>query len=336
MKTYHLLRFSSWMTKWIPTPLGYWLCQLLGGILFYLKPSLRRTAVSNLRHIVPEASALRRRSMARRVIRNNFKNYYDLVRLPHLDKQGLENQIEHIYGLEYLEQSVQRGKGTILMSVHMGNFNIVPQLFMTRGFKGAVVAEDIEPEPLYDMVNELRSRFGLKFIKAGSSQARVIYRHIRDNGILGLAADRDVSDGGMPVKFFDAVTELPSGPVVLASRMGATLLPSCTLRLKNNKSVVFVYPPIELMNTGNREADTEVNMRKGAQAIEHMILKAPDQWLALLQKIWDKEPGTQEREEAQSQPSSPTHQPEPTPNPLRETQALELAPSEERSPSSVS
>src|SRR4051794_4345501 len=236
MKTYHLLRFASWITKWIPVPIAYWLCQLMGGILFYVKPSLRHMAVSNLHHVLPNASMLKRRSMTRRLIRNNFKNYYDLVRMPHLDKQGLENLIAQVNGLEYLEEAVKRGKGGIVLSAHMGNFNLVPQLLLTRGVSGTVVAEDIKPEPLYDMVNELRSRFGLKFIKAGSSQALTIFHHLRNNGILGLAGDRDVSDGGVPVKFFDAMAELPSGPVVLAYRLGIPVIPACTLRLKNNKS----------------------------------------------------------------------------------------------------
>lgn len=336
MKTYHLLRFASWLTKWIPSPFAYWLCQLLGGILFYVKPSIRRMAVRNLRHVLPDASPLRRRSMARRIIRNNFKNYYDLVRLPHLDKQDLEDMVLHIYGFEYLEEAARRGKGAIVMSVHMGNFNLVPQLLMTRGFKGAVVAEDIKPEPLYSMVNELRSRFGLNFIRAGSSEVRTIYRHLRENGVLCLAADRDVSDGGMPVKFFDTVADLPSGPIVLASRLGATLLPAMTLRLKNNKSVVYIYPPIELVKTGDREADIEANMARAVQVLEHMVLKAPDQWVALLQKIWDKEESTQQPAEKQTQPALQANGSQPAPDTLRGTQTLDVAPSEDRSPSSVS
>jgi phosphatidylinositol dimannoside acyltransferase len=336
MKTYHLLRFSSWLTKWIPAPFAYWLCQLLGGILFYIKPSIRRTAVRNLRHVLPHASTLRRRSMARRIIRNNFKNYYDLVRLPHMSKQDLEDLVGRVEGFHHLEEAVARGKGVIVVTAHMGNFNLVPQLLMTRGFKGAVVAEDIKPEPLYSMVNELRSRFGLKFIRAGSSEVRTLYRHLKDNGVLGLAADRDVSDGGMPVKFFDAIAELPSGPVVLAYRMGIPLLPAITMRLRNNKSVVFVYPPIELIKTGDREADIEANMQKMARVLEQMVLKAPDQWVALLQKIWDKEESAPQPAEQKGEPALDGNTPRSTPDQLRATKALEVAPSEDRSPSSVS
>jgi KDO2-lipid IV(A) lauroyltransferase len=253
-----------------------------------------------------------------------------------MDKDDLEHLVGRVYGMEYLEEAVQRGKGVIVMSAHMGNFNLVPQLLMTRGFHGAVVAEDIKPEPLYSMVNELRSRFGLKFIRAGSSEVRTLYRHLKDNGVLCLAADRDVSDGGTPVRFFDAMAELPSGPVVLAYRMGATLLPATTLRLKNNRSVVYIYPPIELIKTGDREADIKTNMDKATRVLEHMVLKAPDQWVALLQKIWDKEGSTQQPAETQNEPAPPASQPKPIPSSLRETQALEVAPSEDRSPSSVS
>lgn len=335
MKTYHLLRFASWLTKWIPPRLAYWLCQVFGSILFYARPSLRRQALENLRHVLPDASALRKRVIVRRLIRNNFKNYYDLVRLPHLDKDDLENMVT-IYGMQHIENAVADGKGVIVISCHMGNFSIVPQLVMTRGYTGAIVAEDIKPEALYNLVNELRSRFGLKFIKAGSAQVRTIYKHLKGRGILMLAADRDLADSGVPVEFFGSPAELPSGPVVLALRLGAALIPAYTVRISNSKSIVHVYPPIDLEITGDREEDVRVNMRKVARTIESMVIKAPDQWVAMLQKIWDKEGSTTASTEPQQEPAPAAGGHKPDGHPLQQTQALDVAPSEERSPSSVS
>jgi lauroyl/myristoyl acyltransferase len=326
MKTYYLLVIASWLARWIPTRTGYWLCSSVGGIIFYVKPSIRQAIMDNMRHVLPRSSERQRRTIARRVIRNNFKNYYDLIRIPHLTKDDVERMVADVHGTEYLDEAFARGKGVIIISGHIGNFNIVPQIAIIRGYPVVAIAEDIKPQKLYDFLNNLRMRFGLKFINANSSQVRTIYKLLRDNGGLILAADKDVTEAREPVLFFDAVADLPPGPVALALRLDSTIIPAHSVRLRDNTSVLHIYPPMELERTGDKELDKQVNLRKVAMVLEEMIRKAPDQWAAL-QRVWDRPP------DAASAPTNTEREP-------KEPQAillpLEPAPTEERSPSSVS
>jgi lauroyl/myristoyl acyltransferase len=313
MKTYYLFRVASWLSRVVPARVAYWLCSLLGGLLFYMAPSMRRAVMSNMKHVLPTASVHVRRAMARRVIRNVLKNYYDLVRLPHLKAEELERMIT-VRGIEHLEAASARGEGVIVTSGHIGNFSIVTQIAAIRGFKVAIVAEDVQPPQLYDYVNHLRGSFGIQLIKTGS-QVRTLYRFLRENGMLMLAADRDVTEGGEPVQFFDALADLPPGPVVLAARLNVPMIPAHTVRLPNNTSIVNIYPPLELQRTGDNERDKQANLRLVARVLEEMIHKAPDQWV-VLQRVWDHE----ERQSAE-----PTAEPAP----------VETVRNEERSPSSI-
>ncbi len=240
--------------------------------------------MDNMRHVMPGTSKRQRRAMARRVIRNVVKNYYDLVRLPYLDKNKLEHKIA-VYGIEHLDNAVAAKKGFIVISGHIGNFSLVAQMAAARGYPMSIVAEDIQPPKLYDYVNRLRSRFGLKLLKMGSSEVRLIYKLLRNGEGLMLAQDRDVNDTGVPVQFFDAVADLPPGPVALALRLKVPLIPVHTTRLPNNSNMVTISPPFELERTGDNERDLHVNLRRVTQLIEEMILKAPDQWV-VLQKVW--------------------------------------------------
>jgi hypothetical protein len=127
---------------------------------------------------------------------------------------------------------------------------------------------------------------------------------------------------------------------VLALRLGTPMIPVHAVRLRDNSSVVDIYPPMELERTGDLDRDTASNHRKLIQIIEQMISKAPDQWV-VLQRVWD-------REEAPAQaaaPISPDTQPQPTsvaPNGAQEPGLesvplhIEPAKSEEPSPSSAS
>lgn len=286
MKTYYLLRIAGWLTRIIPVRTGYWLCSLIGGIVFYLNPAVREAVVDNMRHVLPGSSRHQRRSVARRVIRNAVKNYYDLVRLPHLDKNEVERKVT-VYGVEHITKALDEGKGLILFSGHIGNYNLVAQVAAARGYPTTIIAEDIHPPRLYDYVNKLRARFGLHMVRAGSSEVRQIYRLLRSGDVLMLAVDRDVTDTGIPVRFFDAPTKLPEGPVALALRLNTPLVPAHTRRLPNNSSVVYIHPPLELQCTGHKELDLQVNLRRVAESLEEMILAAPDQW-TVLQHVWDK------------------------------------------------
>src|SRR5438045_156175 len=104
MKKYYLFRLASWLSRIVPIRLAYWLCSLLGGLVFYLAPPMRRAVMDNMKHVLPGASVHVRRAMARRVIRNVLKNYYDLVRLPHQKAADLERMIT-VRGIEYLEEA---------------------------------------------------------------------------------------------------------------------------------------------------------------------------------------------------------------------------------------
>ncbi len=294
MKTYYLLRIASALSRYMPAMFGYWLASLAGGLVFYFVPSVRRSVMDNMRHVLPDSTVRQRRALARKVIRNQLKNYYDVVRLPHMKPQDVRNMITSIEGLEHLEAAVNAGKGVLVTGGHIGNFSVVAQLAVVLGYKAAIVAEDIKPEKLYQYINELRGHFGVEMIRVGSAQVRTIFKYLRSGGMLMVAGDRDVSDNGMPVRLFDATADLPTGPVVLSLRMKVPLLPCFTRRLPNNKSILVISPPMEWELTGDPDLDVQVNMRKVADMLEDHIRKAPDQWV-VLQRIWDKDYTAHER-----------------------------------------
>jgi KDO2-lipid IV(A) lauroyltransferase len=313
MKTYYLLRIAAVLIKVVPRRLAYWICSLAGGVVFAMVPHVRDAVLDNLGHVLPRASRKARRTIGRKVVRNVVKNYYDLLRLPYMKKEDFDRDIV-IEGLEHIDAALAQGRGVILTGGHIGNYSSVAQIAAARGYKMSIIAEDIEPPRLYDYVNTIRGKFGLRMIKLGSAQVRTIYMLLRDNEGLMLAADRDVNNDGIPTIFFDALADMPPGPVALATRLNTPLVPAYTCRRPDNTSLVEISPPIELTRTGDRELDLRVNMRKMAQVLEELILRDPSQW-GVLQKVWDKDYTGVEatQEQSQSKPQAPTQMQEAEP-----------------------
>jgi len=154
------------------------------------------------------------------------------------------------------------------------------------GYPTAVVAERVHPEELYTYVNKLRASHGVQVISPGSESLRPIIRLLRRNGILILAGDRDVVGSGMPVPLFGEPARLPTGPVLLAMRTSAALIPAGTVRKGSRRSLAFVEPAIDMVDTGDWDKDLRENMVRMAEALERMIARDPGQW-AVLQPVWD-------------------------------------------------
>ncbi|HUS16526.1 MAG TPA: lipid A biosynthesis acyltransferase [Chloroflexia bacterium] len=292
MLTYYGLKVGLLLAAILPGRLAYWLCSVVGNLAVFLNGSSRRAVQDNMRHVLgPDAGRRQLNKLARYVFRNTVKNYYELLCLPRLKPDDLERRIK-VLGIEHVEAALAGGNGVILFSGHIGNFNLVAQISAIRGFPTNIIAEQMHPPRLHDLVNGLRERFGLKLIPLGPTAVRGIYHALRANEVLGLAADRDLTASGTPVEFFGEVTELPSGLAALSLRLKAPLVPVHVVRKANDASVVTVSPPITLASTGDREHDTLVGTQLITRIMEEMIRKTPEQWV-VLQPVWPDPPAGQ-------------------------------------------
>lgn len=298
MLTYYSLRIGLVLALIVPQRLAFWLSAVIGNLAFYCNGSARRAVQDNMRHVLgPTASRRRVNQVSRGVFRNAVKNYYELLCLPRLSKADIEHHVQ-VVGAEHLEAALQGGRGVILCSGHIGNFSLATQMAGARGYPTNIIAEQISPPRLHELVNGLRSRFGVKMIPLGPTAVRAIHHALRANEVIGLAADRDLTESGIPVEFFGELTDLPSGLATLALRLRVPLVPAYVVRKTNDTSVVTVYPPLQFAQTGDRERDTQLGTQQIAHVVEEMIRQTPDQWV-VLQRVWP----------AKAQPGQP--QPEP-------------------------
>ncbi|MFW6075757.1 MAG: lysophospholipid acyltransferase family protein [Chloroflexota bacterium] len=279
-----LLKIAAVLTPIVPAPVGYLLCRLF-GVLYYLGNKTVRASINhNLRHVVPHAGSWQRRILAARSCVTVVTNYYDLLRMRSVDRGSIQSSVE-IAGLEHIERAQQRGRGVIILSAHVGNFSVVARLSTELGYTAALIAEKVEPPSLFSYKVRLRSAMGIEVIPPGASTVRRITRLLRSDGMLLVAGDRDVTGSGIPVRFFGTETPLPPGPIVLAMRTGAALVPAYTVRSASNRSRVVVGPELRLACTGDWEVDLRTNLQRMASAMEPMIAADPGQW-AVLQRVW--------------------------------------------------
>jgi lauroyl/myristoyl acyltransferase len=221
--------------------------------------------------------------VARQIFRNQARNYFDLFRVASLSADQIRGLVT-AHGLDNIDQALAAGKGTVMFTAHYGNLDVAGQVFALSGYPLTVVAERLKPEKLYRYVASLRASKGLKLIPSDDF-LRPLFRALRSNEIIGLAADRNLTGTGTLIEFFGAPALLPDGHVRLALRTGAKLLPAFSLRRPDNTYEAYVEPPFSVENSGDVEHDVRAGMLQLVAILEKYISQHPEQWV-MFQPIW--------------------------------------------------
>lgn len=197
--------------------------------------------------------------------------------LPHL----VASRVIDVVGIEKLNRAKASGRGIILLSAHMGNWELLIALMGLLGHPAhAVVLRQANPKFNRWIVSE-RERFGSKALYAGEATSRELTAVLADNGILLLLADHHHygSEARNIVEFFGKPVSVPAGPVVYARRTGAALLPAFTVRLRRDRHRVIFEEPLELIDHPDPEEAVRLNCRRYIAVFERWITQYPDQWM---------------------------------------------------------
>ena len=295
MFKYLALLISYKTLSWLPARAAYFIADGIGGIMYAVRPGLRRNVQRNMRQVMgPEATEREVRAASRRVMRNATRYYADLVRTPRLDMIRFYNErINFVSGLDDLRRWVTTKRGVIIVSAHYGNPEVVLQAAVALGIPTFTLTEPLKPRRLNDLVHKLRASRGQVFRPLSLSAVREVVRWLREGkGVVPLLCDRDIQNTGMMLPFFGAETRMPVGAVELALRTGAVLIPMFCRRTKGGRFDLFSDPPLEMIVAGNAEEDVRVNALRIIAAMEREIREDPGQWI-VLESVWEPEERTE-------------------------------------------
>ncbi|MBI1802350.1 MAG: lysophospholipid acyltransferase family protein [Chloroflexi bacterium] len=277
-------RFAAWLLARTPEAIGYPVFGLIGTLAYGLGRSARRRVAAAMRNVLGSAASEREVERAtRESFRNLAWNYYELFHLPASAADAIRQRMD-IQGLEHLFAALERGRGIVLTSLHFGNTEVlmqVPVLYPQLRF--ALLIEKLASRPIFELMRQLRGHQGIELIPV--DEPVKIMRCLKQNRTLGIAADRDVTHSGIVIDFFGKPARLPDGPVRLALRTGAALIPTYGWRESTGRFAIRVLPPLTLERSGDSQQDILTNMSRLVNVFEWIIRQHPGQWMAF-HPIW--------------------------------------------------
>jgi phosphatidylinositol dimannoside acyltransferase len=262
----------------LPPATGYWLASQVSRLLYIVSPRLCSAVRSNMHHVLgADADPKRVREATRGAFTNIVKGHYDLFRMARLSTDEIK-ELTDVDGMDHLFQALSGGQGAVVVSAHLGNVDIVGQLPLVHGIQISGAVQHIQPEPLFRYLLKLRQSHGLRLIP-NDAPLIGLFRALKRGEIIALPCDRDITDHGRVVEFFGTPARLPDGPIRVALRTGAPMIPAFAERLPDNTFKVYIEPPLELERTGDTEADIDRGMKLVVAAMERHISRDPAQWL---------------------------------------------------------
>jgi lauroyl/myristoyl acyltransferase len=271
-----LARAAEWALPRVPPSWQGPISEVVGTVAYLVAPRARTAVRANLVTIAPTRSL-----SARRVFVNQVRQYLEVFEIPRLDRARFDATVR-VEGWDHFLCAMRLGKGVIFGSAHLGPVALVGQILMQRGYTLTLPAEKTDSEFMH-AVNRARQAQGLVLVPIDSALG--IHRVIRDGGVLGILADRAVTGVGEKVDLFGRPALLPSAHVALALRTGAALVPAFAWR-ENGLLIARIEKPLELVSTGDRDADVRAGVQQFAAILERYIKEHPEQW-TVFQPVWE-------------------------------------------------
>ncbi len=224
-----------------------------------------------------------------RAFESYARYWIESFRLPVLTGREIDDGM-WAEGLEHLDAALSAGNGAILALPHLGGWDFGGAWLVRRGYPLTVVVEPLEPPELLAWFTRLRVRMGLEVIPLGPRAGSAVLHALRANRVVALLCDRDIAGGGVEVELFGECTTLPGGPVTLALRARAAVLPTAVYFEGRQGHRGEIRPALATERTGTLRKDVERLTQDLAVVLESLIRAAPEQW-HLFQPNWPSDPG---------------------------------------------
>ena len=248
----------------------------------------------NLARVVPQADGAELDELVRGAMRSYARYWHESFRLPGMDQEAVQRKHgEQMTGIENLDAALAEGNGAIVALPHSGNWDITGLWLVGYAGSFTTVVERLKPESVYRRFVAFREGLGFEILPNDSvSSFRLLLQRLRENKIVCLVADRDLSRSGVPVTFFGERTSMPMGPARLAATTGAALLP-VGLWFTDDGWAARVHPRIRVTARAEVPAATQAM----ADIFAGDIAAHPTDW-HMLQKLWAADFGDEPAGEA--------------------------------------
>ncbi|MFB3812551.1 MAG: lysophospholipid acyltransferase family protein [Terriglobales bacterium] len=263
----------------------------IARLVYVLHPRLRRVGLRNLEIAFPEMTGAERKRLLRAEYDNLGRLLAEFCKFPSYTRENVAEVAEYD-GLENYLAARERGKGVLFLTAHLGGWELGSFVHSLHGYPIREVVRALDNPYLNRLVEKYRTLHGnTTFDKA--EFARGLLAAMRAGETVGVLMDTNMTPPqGIFVPFFGVPACTASGIARVALRTQAAVVPAFTIwDAAAGKYRVRFEPALELVSTGDDEADAVANTVLFNRVLERFVRRYPDQWLWVHRRWKTRPPG---------------------------------------------
>ncbi len=275
----------------LPRPLARAFGVGLAQVVYLLHVRLRQVGMRNLAMVFPQKSEAERARILRGEFTSLGRQLAEVCQFPKYTRDNVE-QVVVYDGLENYLQAHARGKGVLFLTAHFGGWELSAFTHSLHGHWMHVVVRAMDNVYLDGLIRNYRSMHGNKVVEKDDF-VRGLLGAMKAGEVVGILMDTNMTPPqGIFVDFFGIPACTASGLARIALRTDAAVVPTFTIWDTELKKYRLRFDPaVELVRTGDLEADIQANTQRFTSIIEDYVRKYPEQWLWVHRRWKTRPPG---------------------------------------------
>ncbi len=287
MGNYYLYKLAYFMTRSMPLKVAYSIAVFLANCHYILSREDRHAVRSNLKVILNNEHVPS--SMVRQVFHHFGKYLVDFFTMTQRVDAAYIKEHVRFRNIDYLNEVLAQGRGAIVISAHLGNWELSAAVMAKLGYPLSVVALPHKDGRVNDFFNAQREFFGTKVIPT-TTAIRQCLEHLKANRLVAILADRDFGEHGIVMDFLSKPTLMPKGAALFSYKTGAPIILGFFMRDEHDDFYIHFQKPIYPGAPSDKKiGDDHLKSLIGnyVKGIEGAIMSHPTQWL-MFREFWRK------------------------------------------------
>lgn len=247
----------------------------------------RQDAFEALARSLPDQTEAERKRIVRSMYANLGMNLVETARLRHLTPEQASN-LAYFDHEERVHEALARGKGVIVLTAHVGSWDLLCTLTPAFGYPITVITKLMRNKALHDLWIDIRTRFGVRFLPPHNSY-RPCLAALRRKELIGFILDQNMIDKeGVFVDFFGRPACTSPGLAYLAAHAQCPVLPAFATREPDGRHRIRILPALD--PPPDRKPETIAQSTQTyTRIIEDVVRAFPDQWI-WIHRRWKTQP----------------------------------------------
>jgi KDO2-lipid IV(A) lauroyltransferase len=271
-----------WIVRSLPESVAYRLFAFIADLVGSRNGKSVQRLRSNLARVKPHLSAAELNSLVVSAMRSYMRYWCDTFRIQNWSVDRIQSTVT-TSNEDLLIGPMKRGEGVVIALPHSGNWDHAGAYFCSLGIPLVTVAERLKPEALFQKFLQHRESMGFEVLTLDNRSFATLVKRAREKRLIALVADRDLSQSGIDVNFFNFPARMPAGPAVLHIKTGIAVVVAHVSYTAQGIHIEFEAADIPA--TGSDEERIQAGIQNIARLYEKGISRTPEDW-HMLQRIW--------------------------------------------------